>query len=191
MTFMRIRRSNLRRGPGHGWRACIRRGSALTLVLLAMSLVAGCEEQTAGVGITGIDHLPDHLSVQDFYVDGYSAFRAGGSGGAVCCALLPKRWRPDLTVEIRWNVTNWRDCEGNDYVRRVLVEPYSEPGRLWVHFLRNGEVRAISSGIGPRNPDYPGPHDPIPSKRPWNIYPLDATCEAKKSAQPGGGGAPQ
>ena len=148
------------------------RNIALALVLLATSLVAGCKEPTVGVGISGIDHLPEHLSVQQFYVDGYSAFQAGDGGSVVCCAVLPRRWRPDLTVEIR-------DCDWMQHVRRVPVDRYQEPGRLWVHFLKDGAVRVVSSGVGPGNPDYPGPHDSIPSKEPWHKYPWDERCDAR------------
>ncbi|MDG2519232.1 DUF3304 domain-containing protein [Lysobacter soli] len=170
-------------GSCRGMRRIALRYVATLPVLLAASLMAGCEEQTAGVAITGIDHLPKHLSVQQFYVDGYSAFQAGTGASTVCCAVLPKRWRPDLTVEIRWNVTNWRDCEGHEYVRRVPVEPYEEPDRLWVHFMADGSVRAVSSGVGPGNPAYPGPHEPIPSKNPWDIYPIEAICKAKRKGR--------
>lgn len=161
------------------WRTLSLRLAASDLVLCATSLIAGCEEETAGVPITGIDHLSDHLSVQQFYVDGYSAFQAGTGASTVCCAVLPKRWRPGLSIEVRWNVTNWRDCEGQDYVRRVPVERYEEPDRLWVHFMADGSIRAVSSGVGPGNPAYPGPHERIPSKNPWDDYSIEAICKVK------------
>lgn len=156
----------------------IPRCAAFALVLLATSLVAGCEEPTIGVPITGIDHLPEHMSVQRFYVDGYDASRAGAGGRTVCCALLPRRWRPDLAVEIRWNVTNWRDCDWMQHVRRVPVERYEEVGSLYVHFLADGNVRAVSSNYWPEASRYPGPHDRIPSKEPWRTYGWDDRCNA-------------
>jgi hypothetical protein len=160
-------------------RSRVLRYVALAVLLLGPLVLAGCEEQTTGMPITGMDHLPDHLSVSQFYVDGYSAFQAGGGGSTVCCASLPSRWRPDLTVEIRWHITNWRDCDWVQHTRRVRVERYDEPGRLWVHFMKDGKVRAISSGIGPGNPSYPGPQDSIPSKEPWDDYPWDDRCNAR------------
>ena len=155
------------------------RRSGMVVALLATSLVAGCEEPTTGVGITGIDHLPEYMSVSQFYVDGYSAFQAGTGASTVCCASLPSRWRPNLSAEVRWHVTNWRDCDWTLHVRRVPVERYDEPGRLWVHFMADGAVRVISSGPGPGNSAYPGPHDPIPSKDPWDKYPWDERCNAR------------
>src|SRR5690606_28051864 len=46
-------------------------------------LAGGCQaprEESAGVGITGIDHLADHLSVQDSSVAGYGGAQAGKGG---------------------------------------------------------------------------------------------------------------
>jgi len=138
-------------------------------------------DEIVGVPLTGIDHLPDHLSVQDFYVDGAPGAQAGQGGSLVCCAKLPRVWRPDLTVEVRWNVTNWRDCTGGDFVKRVPVERYDQIGQMWVHFLANGDVRVVSSNWYPesaRHPDSGYPvKDPIPDKNPWSQYPLDVTCK--------------
>ncbi|WP_342315884.1 DUF3304 domain-containing protein [Lysobacter sp. FW306-1B-D06B] len=98
-------------------------------------------DEIEGVTLTGIDHLADYLSVQDFSVDGAVGGRAGQGGSIMCCANLPNRWREGLTVEVRWNVTNWRDCTGANYVRRVPVEPYHRPNPMYVHFLADGNVR--------------------------------------------------
>src|SRR5690606_39331412 len=95
---------------------------------------------------------------------------------AVWCAMLPATWRPDMTVEVRWNVTNWRDCEGEEFVRQVPIDQYEEVGTLWVHFLADGNVRVVVSNPGPGNPAYPGPHDPIPQKHPWKDYPSVEHC---------------
>jgi hypothetical protein len=97
--------------------------------------------------------------------------------------MLPEKWRPGLTVEIRWDISNWRDCKWDQYVRRVAVEPYTEAGTLWVHFLENGKIRVVVSNPGPGNPAYPGPHDAIPNKDPWHVYPRER-CEGKVAPQP-------
>ncbi|NBA95430.1 DUF3304 domain-containing protein [Pseudomonas sp. R5(2019)] len=142
-----------------------------------LSLVlAGCDsrEDSVSAGLTGIDHLPDHLSVQNFSLNGTGGFQAGKGGSEVCCVSLPRSWRPDLTAVVQWNVTNWRDCGWESYERRVPVEPYEKVGHAWVHFMGDGSVRVVSSDIGPgirvANTDYPGPHDPIPQKHPWDVY---------------------
>ncbi|GAA3927251.1 hypothetical protein GCM10022229_21720 [Luteimonas lutimaris] len=146
-------------------------------MLLAL-MATGCDarlpqDEMVGVGITGIDHLPDHLSIQDFWVNGYNAAQAGKGGSTVCCAMLPARWRPGLTVQVRWGITNWRDKTYSMHEATVPVEHYDEVGRLWVHFLKDGSVRVVSSNLAAwkQHADYPGPHDPIPQKEPWKMYP--------------------
>ncbi len=148
--------------------------AALSCTLCACGS-SSSSDATIGVGITGIDNLPeDYLSVQDFSVNGYNGAQAGKGGRTVCCAILPRKWRPGLTVKVHWNVTNWRDRTGAEFDAVVPVERYEEVGHLWVHFLPGGKARAVSSArLGPNNPDYPGPHDPIPNKEPWDKYPLD------------------
>src|SRR5690606_32452553 len=79
-----------------------RRALPSIAVAMLVLLVGACEAQTpstpkesmTGVGITGIDHLADYLSVQEFSVNGYKAGQAGKGGSTVCCAMLPVRWRP-------------------------------------------------------------------------------------------------
>jgi hypothetical protein len=95
-------------------------------------------DEIVGVSLTGIDHLADHLSVQDFYVDGTPGAQAGTGGSLLCCAKLPRVWRPGLTVEVRWNVTNWRDCTGEDFVKRVPVERYDQLGGMGCISSRTG-----------------------------------------------------
>ncbi|NBA95431.1 DUF3304 domain-containing protein [Pseudomonas sp. R5(2019)] len=139
-------------------------------------LLMGCDtrEDNVSAGLTGIDHLPDHMSVQNFSLNGTSGFQAGKGGREVCCVSLPRKWQPDLTAVVRWNVTNWRDCGWERFERRVPVERYDKVGHAWVHFMADGSVRVVSSDIGPGiygpNADYPGPHDLIPQKHPWKVY---------------------
>ncbi|CAD5108261.1 DUF3304 domain-containing protein [Zestomonas carbonaria] len=145
------------------------------LALLACLFIAGCKAleprpSMIGVGLTGIDHLPDHLSVQNFWFNGSSGFQAGKGGRLACCTSLPREWQPGMTAVVRWHVTNWRDCKWERYERRVPVDRYQEAGRVWVHFLADGSVRVVSSGIGPGNPEYPGPQDAIPQKHPPRTY---------------------
>ncbi|GAA3927240.1 DUF3304 domain-containing protein [Luteimonas lutimaris] len=149
------------------------------VILLLVLASTGCDarlpqDEMVGVGITGIDHLPDHLSIQDFWVNGYNAFRAGQGSGTVCCAMLPAHWRPGLTVQVRWEIDNWRDKTYSMHEATVPVERYDEVGRLWVHFLKDGLVRVVSSnyGVPVDHPDNKHPvTDSIPQKEPWKMYP--------------------
>lgn len=132
--------------------------------------LARADNEMIPLAIVGIDHLADHVSVQNFWVDGYSGGRAGKGGASVCCASVPKTWKPGLTAKIRWEVLNWRDWESDEYTAVVPVEKYGELDQLYVHFLANGSVRVVPSLEGPLSPTYPGPHDPIPRKKPWDVY---------------------
>lgn len=144
--------------------------------LLAASLLLGCaaaaKEETYGPGITGLDHLPEHLSVQDFWVDGHAGHQAGKGGSKVCCAELPTQWRPGLTVKVRWEVTNWPARVYSIHERVVPVEKYDEPGALYVHFLPENSVQVIVSNIYPEHIEtYPGPsYATVLKKQPWKTY---------------------
>ncbi len=53
--------------------------------MIAISGLTGCQmppksSSTMSVGMTGIDHLADHLSVQDYWVNGQPGFQAGKGG---------------------------------------------------------------------------------------------------------------
>lgn len=148
--------------------------AALGVVLLT-ALAASqsfAKEETFGYSMGGIDHLADNLSVTDFWVNGAAGQQAGNGNAGMPAPPLPVKWHPGLTVHVVWDVRDWQHDKGSTHQADVAVDPYSEDGgNLWVHFLANGTVRVVVSELGPRAAGYPGPHDPIPSKEPWNMYP--------------------
>lgn len=143
---------------------------------------AACQSHAAkpegvAVGVTGVDYLADYLSVQRFNVNGLVGGRAGKGSGTSCCATLPEKWQPGMTVKVKWNVTNWRDCKGKEHEATVPVEQYRKAGRLYISFLPGNQVRAVSSALDtPRSPGYKGPRQPIPQKHPWKKYPPHEHC---------------
>lgn len=160
-------------------------------VLLCMA-ASGCgavsgqdaeESYSVATTLTGIDHLPGHLAVQSFAVDGEGGGRAGKGGRITCCMRLPGKWRPDMVVRINWGVTNFRDCKADEYVAHVPVERYEKVGALYVHFFADGSVRVVSSNDGPAGALHPESvypiKTPIPQKDPWHQYPLEQTCRGK------------
>ena len=144
-------------------------------LVYALFLV-GCQAreasgETIGVSMTGLDHLAEHLSVQNFWVDGHLAHQAGKGGSQVCCATLPLKWRPGLSVTVKWGVTSWRDHVFSMQERVVPVKQYGKVDALYVHFLRDGGVRAIVSNTYPEAASYPGPpYSSVPRKQPWKDY---------------------
>jgi hypothetical protein len=147
----------------------------LMLIVLMIGLTAcnviGAKDESDGVGLTGIDHLREDLSVQNFWVNGYNGAQAGTGGRLVCCVVVPKTWTPGLKVHVVWHVTNWKERTSQEYEADVPVDRYDEVGRMFVHFLANGQVRITLANESPSSPTYPGTHDPIPHKHPWQTYP--------------------
>jgi hypothetical protein len=96
----------------------------------------------------------------------------GGGGKTACCVVLPKRWRPDLKVTVKWRVAGtWlKDAQGKDVIengQQVLVEApwqtrtvpvpeYTDKdlGHFGVHFLPNDQVQVKVSFIYPEHRDY-------------------------------------
>lgn len=123
------------------------------------------------VSLTGVHHMGNKYNVADFYVDGYSGSnvgREGGGGRTVCCVLLPRQWRPGLSVEVRWSVNDWShenraeieagnddSVDGFGYIARVPVERYEVAEHVWVHFYAGGKARIVSSMPGSGGPKHP------------------------------------
>jgi Protein of unknown function (DUF3304) len=153
----------------------LRRYSLLLIVgTLLIPGLAACQEKpvkTTGVSITGLDHLAEHLSIQNFWVDGTAGQQAGGGGSQVCCATIPSKWQPGTKVNVRWAVTNWKRRVYTMYERVVEVEKYDTPASVYVHFLRDGSVKVLSFDGYPEKPGYPGPsYDTVLKKQPWKDY---------------------
>jgi Protein of unknown function (DUF3304) len=152
--------------------------ACLCMGLTLQACRAQDKTESIPVTITGLDHLAEHLSIQDFWVNGTGGHQAGKGGSQVCCVSLPDKWQPSLQVKVRWGVTNWKRRVYTMYEKTVSLESCKDayPGRLWVHFLADGKVRAISCDVGPsfyaQNAEYPGPQplSQLPQKRPWTDY---------------------
>jgi Protein of unknown function (DUF3304) len=150
----------------------------VVLSLVCVTLLNAChatlKEEMFGGSLTGIDHLSeDYLSVSDFSINGAGGAQAGKGGRTVCCAPMPMKWHQGMTAHVKWDVSDWKDSgHGGKYETDAPVDPYTTPGHIYVHFLADRSVRVVVSNVGgPRSHDYPGPHDPIPNKEPWNKYP--------------------
>lgn len=137
----------------------------------------GNNNDMVGVSITGVHHIGPDFNITDFYVDGYDGSnvgRGGGGGRYVCCVMLPSKWRPNLSVEVRWSVANWskevkeetkvgnyRSLTFEKYKARVPVEKYTSAENIYVHFFSGGRVRVVSSSSGPRGSLHPILRDDI------------------------------
>ncbi|KAB0491394.1 DUF3304 domain-containing protein [Pseudomonas psychrophila] len=147
----------------------------------------------AGIALLGCaDSLPDRLGAP---IEGYSHTSAainrfsvngnggpnlapyGYSGGQMCCATLPVKWHPGLTVVVEWEKDpdpyaygrwsepmfsdGWRkrmDEHDTHYTRHravVAVAPYEDLGLVNVHFLPCNQVAVSAGATYPGLPDYP------------------------------------
>lgn len=141
------------------------------VVGLGFALMAALSP-AANAAMGGVDHLADNLSVTDFWVNGAAGFQASDGNAGAPSPELPEKWHPGLTVHVVWDVRDWEHDKGTTHEADVPVDPYTEDGGdVLVHFLANGTVRVVVSDLGPRAANYPGPHDPIPRKRPWDMFP--------------------
>lgn len=136
---------------------------------LALFLIMGCQRGNRNdidfeaVGLTGVHDMGRSFSISDFYVDGYGGSNVGWEGGGgsnVCCVMLPKAWRPGLTIDLRWAVADWSNENSEETKRgiytsitfkkfraQVPVEKYQTPERLFVHFFAGGKARAMTGGV--------------------------------------------
>ena len=120
-------------------------------------------ESLVAVDLSGVHHLGDKFNVPHFYVDRYIGGNVGreGESGFTCCVLLPRTWRPELSVEVRWSVGDWTNenraeleagnfdsVSGMAYIARVPVERYEVAEHVWVHFYAGGKARVVSSPTG-------------------------------------------
>jgi hypothetical protein len=155
-----------------------------TILLLGMIMSTGCatirksiKGESYGTTITGVQHLGKDFSIREFYVDGYSGGgvgRGGGGGSYSCCVMMSEKWRKDLTVVVKWSVSNWKNADfdaiaredyssiktDGNYIATVPIEEYGESGSLYVHFFPEGKVRAVVSMYGVFRGKYPISRDP-------------------------------
>ena len=155
----------------------------LAIIAAFVSYLSACQTvspqpKLTGVGMTGVDYLADHLSVQDYWVNGRAGFQAGKGGSNVCCASVPETWYPGAQIEVRWEVDNWRKATWRCYRRMVPLDRYDTLGHLYVQFLPDGQVRAVLSDYVPWSINFPGTRLPIPKKEPWNQFPASASASA-------------
>jgi hypothetical protein len=118
-----------------------------------------------GVHLIGIHHLGTSFKIDEFYANGTYGGNVGweGGGGSItCCVELPSKWRPGLTVMVRWSISDWSQkipaetAKGNYrsvllggiYRARIPVEKYDKPEHVYVHFFAGGKARVVSSFAG-------------------------------------------
>jgi len=84
---------------------------------------------------------------------------AGGTCGGLIAAgyLLPEKWTPGMKVKVRWKPN------GRDFIEKTTnIIRYDEAGTIYVHFLKNDQVRVVSSArYAAQSPKHPIPENVI------------------------------
>ena len=153
------------------------RKNLILLILSAAALLGTCaashsvasKPSSFPASLTGVHHLGPEYVINRFYVNqsiGDNIGESGGGGSMVCCMTLPQKWRPSISVDVRWEVhhiiirstdpkrPDTAELEGI-YQAQVPVEEYAEPGDFFVHFFPNGRVRVVVSNFHSNDESHP------------------------------------
>ncbi|WP_369951885.1 DUF3304 domain-containing protein [Ralstonia syzygii] len=160
----------------------------ITLALCTV-LCAGCKpSQSQSVKADAGEELGLQIRVLNYtdiplgvvYVNGVWAGNMSSHAGGTSIAGsigLPRKWLPGLTVEVEWqdDLLYAKDRDGL-YKIQLPVEPYGEahPAVLWLAFFPGGQIKAIASGYGPGNPNFPADW-----KFPMDVCMTDTACATK------------
>ncbi|MDR2000887.1 MAG: DUF3304 domain-containing protein [Zoogloeaceae bacterium] len=146
------------------------------LLALALCCMSGCDRSEPAVPES--DMVPLQVSVLNYTdhrvnnvdVDGSWAGSMGPHGGGgkfAGSSAVPRQWRPDFTVTIRWQDDEqyadpvWRSGGPIRYHERILpVQPYQKAADgqmafLWVAFFPNDVIKLYPTWVGPDHPDFP------------------------------------
>jgi hypothetical protein len=140
--------------------------TAVILASITVAYVSKPKNTFTAVNLIGVQHIGPNFNIPTFYVDGNAngnVGRGGGGGRGMCCYMLPDKWRPDLSVDVRWEVADWSkelpaeldagnyrslSVEGL-YRARVPIEKYDKPEDIYVVFFPEGRVRVAAEIFGP------------------------------------------
>jgi len=150
------------------------------LISISALLLQGCADalpDRLGAPIEGYSHTS--AAINRFSVNGNGGPNLapyGYGGGQMCCATLPVKWHPGLTVLVEWekdpnpyDSANWPKPRYSDawfkaarekeaqYTRHravVAVAPYEELGAIDVHFLPCNQVAVSAVAALPGQPGY-------------------------------------
>lgn len=146
------------------------------LLLILLVPLAGCfEEEKVAVSYSANNHTDKWIvSIIVNGDGGVLDASPQGSGGEMCCVIVPRKWRPGLRAKIEWRYdsTPKLDSHGkivtNDGLPVLIEAPWNERtielppyddhvGQFQLHFYPNEEVKSVISNYFPGHPNYPEP----------------------------------
>jgi hypothetical protein len=138
--------------------------------------VVGCSDDGGGASnVSGYNYTSNYIAGfsitnvgQDLSAGGPNIFpkekgeeRSGGPGG-MCCIGIPRHWRPDMKVVVKWRRDTHpysNDRSGDQWLTATAkIPPYGpHTGGFIVHFLPSDRIRVqvfdASSGVLPKIDD--------------------------------------
>ena len=164
-------------------------GLSRYLMLSVFILLTGCDQSNAETSSAGNIGAINHVSGQDINWFSVNGYRAHGTGGGVCCVMIPDKWRPGLIAHIEWEVDPNADeripmkkegfefepeaiakhvAKYRQYSADISIPKYDQSAGISVHFLPCHQVKVYAgeSSYGASN---------YPIKEPTNMK-EPATC---------------
>lgn len=127
---------------------------------ICLLALAGCVTQSHAVAadISGINYTDIYVSL--FTVNGYPGpnVMPYRDGGGACCISVPEKWKPGMTVTVKW--TDKRNADPIPWKSKVVEVPQYGPediGHFTVHFFPNDEIKVLVTTKYPGHPEYPFP----------------------------------
>jgi hypothetical protein len=176
-------------------RLCIHYARTLTTIAL-FAMTTACAATPAldpdyiRVSINGLNYSGDSVVFGVKNPDRHLAESGGDAmdpyrqAGVQCCYELPRIWRPGIRITINAVIYPVDESKPDlpslpryEKTFEVEIPPYvdGKPGELWVIRTNEGEMRVISSNVGPRDEKWPAEFklSPKPStaylRKQWNI----------------------
>jgi len=97
----------------------------LALGLASLTALSACDSKPAtwAVSYGAVNHSDKYIvAIAINGEGGVLTAPMHGQGGGVCCVIVPQRWKPGLTVTIKWE-------EEGDWKRDAKGDPIYEDGR--------------------------------------------------------------
>ncbi|MFC0253257.1 DUF3304 domain-containing protein [Massilia consociata] len=131
-------------------------------------LLPGCEAQTIGVSVHGVNYTKEIFRYGVTNPEIPSSRGAGelidpfAGGGTTCCVVLPVVWAPNIYLDVE--TKHWVRKHPQDELSevagsyRVKVPQYTngKPGEIWVIREPDGKISVVSSNLQPDHPKWPG-----------------------------------
>jgi len=131
----------------------------LIVLLLFAACLAACDERTnANIEVSGLNYT--NTWITNFSVNGYAGHGIspnGGGGAFVCCVTIPREWRHNMMVTVRWAKDDRMPGSWKERVVEVPRYAKKDIGFFAVHFYPDETVKVLVTTRAEGHPMYPYP----------------------------------